>query len=105
MKMLQKNNSNKSAKQLQTGRAERIFISHIFFDNEKIYEEYVDKTMLYQQFKRSVVSNLIFIQKFCKAGLEENDIQRLNGVINFCESFLIKNNLKYIEQQKTETVE
>jgi len=99
------NNNNQTTRQPESGRAERILLSHIFFEGEKIYEEYVDRNMEHQQFQKDVVSHLEFLQQLCRAGLEENDVQRLNGVINFCESFLIRNHLRDIEEQEIETTD
>jgi len=72
----------------------RIHCVKIFVPEDKIYEEYINKIDELVSFEKSVKSHLQFLQKLCRAGLKEGDTQRLNGVINFCESFLIRNHLK-----------
>lgn len=71
----------------------------IIIPKEQIYQLYVDKNNEYKEFQTNVKSHLEFLQTLCRAGLEEGDLQRLNGVINFCESFLIRNHLKDITDQ------
>ena len=84
----------------QLGKEKIVLMSKIFYNvdvqdgGEKIYEAYADSIIDHQDFMEGVKSHIKFIQSLCKAGLEENDVQRLNGISNFCESFLIRNHLK-----------
>ena len=68
-------------------------IAHIFFDFESIYDAYAHITAEHNDFTAGAKSFVQFIQKLAKAGFEEKDIDRFNGISNFCTSFLIKNNL------------
>lgn len=70
----------------------------IIIPTDEIYERYVEAHNEHEYFQNSVKTFLQFLQEMCNAGLQENDIQRLNGIINFCESFLIRNHLSDIKK-------
>lgn len=91
------NKQQLSAEVKKLGKEERLLLTKIFFSKEKIYEVYTDLMIEHEEFKKSVISHLEFLQTISKAGLKEKDFQRFNGVINFCESFLIRNGLKDIK--------
>lgn len=100
-------NNNQTTNQPKFGKEERVLLAKIFFNKDKIYDEYAELTIEREQFKKDVVSHLKFLQELCRAGLKDGDVKRLNGVINFCESFLIRNHLIDIEEndKNKETIE
>lgn len=65
----------------------------VIFPHEEACHALMENSEEYKDFMKSTKSFLEFLQKEARAGYEEGDTQRFNGIINFCESFLIRNHL------------
>ena len=81
-------------------KRKKVEVAKIFIPKNEIYEAYVDKIDDYNEFRELVKSHIKFIQKLSRDALKEKDILKLNGVINHCESFLIRNHLTELENNK-----
>jgi len=72
----------------------------IFFKGDEIYK-YTDSILQdYKEFKEEVIHHLKFLQKECDEGMKEKNVMKLNGINNYITSFLIRNHLIDMKNDK-----